>query len=58
MPSAKQTESLVVSGISGRFPECLNLNEFREKILRGDDLVTYDEARWPKGKCFCLDSVQ
>ena len=48
MPS-KKPESLVVSGISGRFPECQNIKQFRERILAGDCLVTHDDARWPLG---------
>lgn len=43
-------EKVVVSGISGRFPECFNIQQFKERILAGDSLITHDPARWPTGK--------
>lgn len=48
MPAKK--EQVVISGISGRFPECLNIQQFKERILAGDNLVTHDGVRWPVGK--------
>lgn len=45
----RKPETVVVSGISGCFPECSNIKEFRERILKGDCLITEDDARWPLG---------
>ncbi|KAK5643465.1 hypothetical protein RI129_007310 [Pyrocoelia pectoralis] len=40
-------DDVVISGISGRFPECDNIEEFKRKLFDGIDLVTDDERRWP-----------
>ncbi|KAK5643002.1 hypothetical protein RI129_009169 [Pyrocoelia pectoralis] len=40
-------DDVVISGISGRFPECDSIEEFKQKLLDGVDLVTDDERRWP-----------
>ncbi|KAL1129219.1 hypothetical protein AAG570_013748 [Ranatra chinensis] len=42
-------DEIVISGISGRFPQCSSIQEFKERLLVGEDLVTDDETRWPKG---------
>ncbi|XP_077491712.1 fatty acid synthase-like [Amblyomma americanum] len=42
-------DGFVISGISGRFPQAGDLVEFKEKLYAGVDLVTDDEARWPRG---------
>ncbi|KAK5642459.1 hypothetical protein RI129_008626 [Pyrocoelia pectoralis] len=39
-------DEVVISGISGRFPECENVEEFKQKLFEGVDLVTADERRW------------
>jgi fatty acid synthase len=44
------TEEIVISGISGRFPESENFDEFAENLFANKDLITEDERRWPKGK--------
>lgn len=41
---------IVISGISGRFPESSSIAEFRENLFSGVDLVTDDDRRWPSGK--------
>jgi len=41
---------IVLSGLSGRFPECSNVTEFWENLLSGVDMVTEDERRWKPGK--------
>lgn len=33
----------------GRFPECVNIDQFKENLFNGVDLVTADDRRWPKG---------
>ncbi|KAB0795973.1 hypothetical protein PPYR_10034 [Photinus pyralis] len=45
-PSAV-VDDVVISGISGRFPECDNIEELKQKLFEGVDLVTDDERRWP-----------
>uniref|UniRef100_T1J426 Fatty acid synthase n=1 Tax=Strigamia maritima TaxID=126957 RepID=T1J426_STRMM len=42
-------ESIVISGVSGRFPESDNVWEFRDHLFNGDDMVTEDDRRWPPG---------
>ncbi len=42
-------DDVVISGISGRLPESDNMAEFREHLLRGEDMVTEDSSRWQPG---------
>ncbi|CAJ0579052.1 unnamed protein product, partial [Mesorhabditis spiculigera] len=42
-------EDIVISGVSGRFPQSENVKEFGDKLLAGEDLVTEDDSRWPPG---------
>ncbi|XP_042150431.1 fatty acid synthase-like [Ixodes scapularis] len=42
-------EDLVITGFSAYFPQANHLAEFRKKLYDGVDMVTDDEARWPKG---------
>ncbi|XP_015113026.1 fatty acid synthase [Diachasma alloeum] len=39
-------EEIVISGISGRFPESDNLHQFRENLMNKVDLITDDSRRW------------
>ncbi|KAJ8915050.1 hypothetical protein NQ315_016025, partial [Exocentrus adspersus] len=41
-------EEIVISGISGRYPECNNIKELKEALLKGVDLITDDETRFPR----------
>ncbi|KAK4877606.1 hypothetical protein RN001_010112 [Aquatica leii] len=41
------TDDVVISGISGRFPECDSMEELKQKLFDGVDLITDDERRWP-----------
>jgi len=43
-------DEIVISGISGRFPESNSIAEFKEHLFAGIDLVTDDDRRWPAGK--------
>lgn len=43
-------DEVVISGISGRFPESNSIAEFRENLFAGVDLVTDDDRRWPDGE--------
>ena len=45
-------DDVVISGISCRLPESDNIEEFRQHLIDKDDMVTDDERRWPKGRCF------
>lgn len=40
---------IVVSGISGRLPESSNIDEFKDNLFNGIDMVTDDQRRWPAG---------
>lgn len=37
---------VVISGVSGAFPECSNFSELEEKLYTDENLVTADGARW------------
>ncbi|KAJ3657154.1 hypothetical protein Zmor_016179 [Zophobas morio] len=47
--AAKSSDDIVIAGISGRLPESSNLEEFKQQLFDGVDLVTDDERRWPSG---------
>jgi len=49
-------DEIVISGISGRYPESSNVNEFWTNLMSGQELVTIDDKRWPVGKSFNLNS--
>ncbi|CAH1155577.1 unnamed protein product [Phaedon cochleariae] len=42
-------EVIAITGISGRFPESNNIDEFKRKLFDGVDLVTEDSRKWPSG---------
>lgn len=42
--------SLVISGISGRYPASENLEELWKSLLNGTELITNVENRWSKSK--------
>ncbi|XP_023313670.1 fatty acid synthase-like [Trichogramma pretiosum] len=39
-------EEIVISGISGRFPDSNNMKHFEENLMNKVDLVTDDDRRW------------
>ncbi|XP_053205836.1 fatty acid synthase-like [Panonychus citri] len=39
--------SLVISGLSGRYPESRSLEEFWSNLVNGHDVATIDDRRWP-----------
>ena len=45
-------DSVVVSGISCRLPESDNMQEFRDNLMNGVDMVTEDDRRWKPGRVF------
>ena len=48
-PSKLITEPMVISGMSGRFPESDSTEEFADNLYNNVDLITEDDRRWPKG---------
>ena len=42
-------EEIVISGISCRLPESDNMQEFRDNLMNGVDMVTEDDRRWKPG---------
>lgn len=50
MPNWCMTEDIVVSGMSGRFPESDSIEEFEHNLYNQIDMVVEDERRWPFGK--------
>ena len=39
-------EEIVISGLSGRFPDSDNVYDFRDKLFKKIDLVSDDDRRW------------
>ena len=51
LPQPKEwPEGIVISGISGRYPESDNLEEFWDKLIQGVELISSDDRRWPVGE--------
>ena len=42
-------EDIVITGISGRFPQSDNVAEFADHLFDCDDMVTSTGERWPEG---------
>ncbi|XP_057571036.1 fatty acid synthase isoform X2 [Hippopotamus amphibius kiboko] len=42
-------EEVVIAGMSGKFPESENLEEFWANLIGGVDMVTEDDRRWKAG---------
>lgn len=38
---------VVISGMSGRFPDCDNVPEFAEKLNNGTSFMSLKDSRWP-----------
>lgn len=43
-------DEIVISGMSGRFPESDNMKLFTENLMNKVDLVTDDGRRWKLGR--------
>ena len=43
------SEEIVISGMSGRFPQSVNLEEFWYNLVSGTDMITEDDVRWERG---------
>lgn len=48
----KTRPEVVITGLSGRFPEADSLDEFEYKLFNKIEMVTIDDSRWPVGKNF------
>lgn len=46
-PSGSPAEEIVITGLSGRLPESNSIEEFKQQLFDGVDLVSGDERRWP-----------
>jgi len=46
---AQCKDNVVISGISCRLPQSENMQQFRDNLMSGVDMVTEDEARWTPG---------
>ena len=44
-------EEVVISGMSGRFPDCDNVYELRDNLFNKTDMVTENEKRWKVDNC-------
>lgn len=42
-------DDIVISGFSGRLPESSNIEEFKQNLFDGVDMVNDEPRRWPKG---------
>nr|WLW11093.1 fatty acid synthase 1 [Sitodiplosis mosellana] len=45
----KLADEVVISGFSGRLPESSTIEEFKDNLFNGVDMVNDDPRRWPKG---------
>ena len=43
-------EDVVISGLSGRFPQSDNVEEFTKNLFEGVDMISESNDRWPVGK--------
>jgi acyl transferase domain-containing protein len=48
----KQEEEVVISGMSGRFPESDSTDEFAKNLYNKVDMITEDDRRWPTGEIY------
>ena len=43
-------EPIVISGMSGRFPESNSTDELANNLYNNVDMITEDDRRWPTSK--------
>lgn len=48
-------DAIVISGISGKFPNSKNIDELIENLMNGVDCVTSNHSRWPKSKIIIVN---
>jgi fatty acid synthase len=56
-PTFLKGEDIVISGISGRFPESDNVDEFAKNLYNNVDMITEDDRRWPLGQLILISST-
>ncbi len=56
-PPFLKGEDIVISGISGRFPESDNVDEFAKNLYNNVDMITEDDRRWPLGQLILISSI-
>ncbi|XP_054155200.1 fatty acid synthase-like [Oppia nitens] len=49
MPEWEMNDDIVISGVAGRYPESDNIDELRDNLYNGVDMITEDDRRWPSG---------
>lgn len=57
MAKTESSKDIVLSGISGRFPECDNVDDFMEALVNGVDLVRENDRRFPPGSVNTLQTI-
>ena len=60
MPKWEVEEDIVISGISGRFPESDTMDEFADNLYKNINMISLDDRRWPAGnkrKAFKIDCL-
>ena len=45
-------QEVVISGMSGRLPQANSIEEFKQNLYNGVDMVTENEKGWPAGELF------
>ena len=46
-------DDIVITGISGCFPESENVYQFQDNLINKVDMVTEDDRRWKLGEFLC-----
>lgn len=50
MDKEEELYDVVISGISGKFPSCDNLEELKQSLANKVNLVTEKNCRWDRGE--------
>ena len=53
----KADDEIVISGVSGKFPESDNINQLKDNLFNHVDMVTQDDRRWPQGMLFVINVI-
>lgn len=56
-PKYYNDDDIVISGISGRFPNCDTFEEFKQKLFDGTDILEKEQERWPEGICGAVTKI-
>jgi acyl transferase domain-containing protein len=51
-------EDIVITGISGRYPDCDSIVEFWQKLVSGIEFGSIDDRRWPVGEYTLYHSTE